>query len=63
MQGSHQRSLWGINLYPAAFGTPRYIEFDAVINIRPSQGNRTRSVDDAAARTSIASTVERLVTR
>ena len=25
----------------AEFGTPRFIEFDSVINIRPRQGNRT----------------------
>ena len=41
-EGSPQPRLWGINLYPAQFGTPRFIEFDSVINIRPRQGNRTR---------------------
>ena len=39
-EGSPQQSLWGINLYPAEFGTARFIEFDSVINIRPRQGNR-----------------------
>ena len=62
-EGSPQPGLWGINLYPAQFGTPRFIEFDSVINIRPRQGNRTRSVDDAAVRTAVTSIVERLVTR
>ena len=61
--GSPQPSLWAINLYPAQFGTPRFIEFDSVINIRPRQGNRTRSVDDAAVRAAIASIVARLVSR
>ena len=62
-EGSSQASLWGINLYPAEFGSPRFIEFDSVINIRPRQGNRTRSVDDAAARDAITAVVDRLVTR
>ncbi|MBI2762241.1 MAG: hypothetical protein HYX54_00565 [Chloroflexi bacterium] len=61
--GSPQPSLWGINLYPAQFGTPRFIEFDSVINIRPRQGNRTRSVDDAAVRAAVTSIVNRLVAR
>lgn len=61
-EGSQQRSLWGINLYPAQFGTARFIEFDSMINIRPKQGNRTRSVDGAQARTTITAIVARLVT-
>lgn len=62
-EGSKQRGLWGINLYPAEFGTPRFVEFDSVINIRPSQGNRTRSVDDAAVRGAITAIVDRMVMR
>jgi hypothetical protein len=62
-EGSPQPSLWGINLYPAQVGTPRFIEFDSVINIRPRQGNRTRSVDDAAVRAAVTSIVDRLVAR
>ena len=61
--GSQQSSLWGINLHPAQFGTSRFIEFDSVINIRPKQGNRTRSVDDEATRAAITTIVERLVTQ
>lgn len=62
-EGSSQTELWGVNLYPTGFGTPDFIEFDSVINIRPSQGNRTRSVDDDPTRTRIVSIVERLVVR
>ena len=57
-EGSPQPNLWGINLYPAQVGTPRFIEFDTVINIRPRQGNRTRSVDDAAVRAAVTSIVD-----
>ncbi len=51
--GSSQRSLWGINLYPELTGEA-FLEFDAMINLRPSQGNRSRSVDDPAIRGQIA---------
>ncbi len=58
--GSLAQDLWGINLYP---GLPEadWIEFDSMINLRPSSGNRSRGVDDAATRARIASLVERLV--
>jgi hypothetical protein len=60
--GSKQASLWGINLYPAEHGTPGWIEFDSMINVRPRQGNRTRSVDDPEIRRKITAIVNRLVT-
>jgi len=59
--GSDQAGLWGINLYPGQFGTPDFIEFDSMINIRPSQANRTRSVDDPAIRAKVTAIVDRLV--
>ena len=59
--GSHQRDLWGINLYPGQFGAEAFVEFDSMINLRPSQGNRSRSVDDAATRTIIHDIVATLV--
>jgi hypothetical protein len=59
-QGSRQSDLWGINLYPDAAGTER-VEFDSMINVRPTQGNRSRSVEDAARRERIREIVSRLV--
>lgn len=59
--GSAQGDVWGINLYPDQFGTDDFIEFDSMINLRPSQGNRTRSVDDAATRQAIVEIVATLV--
>lgn len=41
--GSKQNSLWGINFYPDLEGED-FIEFDSMINIRPSLGNMTRGV-------------------
>jgi hypothetical protein len=58
--GSRQTDLWGINLYPDAVGTER-VEFDALINVRPAQGNRSRAVEDAARRERIQEIVGRLV--
>ncbi|MEI8334440.1 MAG: DUF5674 family protein [Chloroflexota bacterium] len=60
-EGSSQRHLWGINLHPDQHGGSDFIEFDSMINIRPSQGNRSRWVDDAAIRVEIAEIVARLV--
>lgn len=58
--GSEQRHLWGINIYP---GLPKgeRIEFDSMINIRPSQGNRSRGVDDPVVRDIIIRVVDGLI--
>jgi hypothetical protein len=58
--GSRQENLWGINIYPDLEGPDR-IEFDSVINIRPSQGNRSRGVDDQSIREKIVEVVAGLV--
>jgi hypothetical protein len=59
-QGSVQRHVWGINLYP---GKPlsEWIEFDSMINVRPSGGNRSRYVESAEVRDTVARIVNRLV--
>jgi hypothetical protein len=59
-RGSRQADLWGINIYPEITGQDR-IEFDSIINIRPSQGNRSRGVDDPEIRAKILHVVARLV--
>jgi hypothetical protein len=60
--GSSQSDLWGINLYPEVDG-PDWLEFDSMINLRPSFGNRSRGVDDAATRDAIAELIGVLVAR
>lgn len=60
-QGSAQSNLWGINLYPDMFGTKEWLEFDSMINLRPSGGNRTRGVDDVKTQQRIIKVVEKLV--
>ena len=59
-QASRQVDLWGINIYPDRVGTDR-IEFDSMINVRPSQGNRSRSVEDPALRQQIVNVVTGLI--
>lgn len=58
--GSRQEDLWGINLYPESKDAD-WIEFDAMINLRPSQENRTRGVDNPDLRDKIRRIVEKLV--
>lgn len=59
--GSHQRSLWGINLHPGKFGTPEFVEYDSMVNLRPSQGNRSKFVEDPRERERVEKLVSRLV--
>ena len=60
--GSKQQSLWGINLYPEMKGDD-FIEFDSMINMRPSQGNRSRGVESAQLRKTIIEIVSKKVVR
>lgn len=61
--GSKQAHLWGINLYPEQYGSDEFVEFDSMINLRPSQHNRTRSVEDPKTRAIIVEIVGQLVRR
>ncbi len=59
-QGSQQEDLWGINLYPGK-SPDEWIEFDSLVNVRPSRGNRSRGVEDPAIRIKILEIVGKLV--
>lgn len=61
-EGSKQENLWGINLYVDE-DKDDFVEFDSLINIRPSQGNKSRNVEDAAIRKKIQEIVLRMVER
>ena len=58
--GSQQKNLWGINLYPEN-AADDFIEFDSLINVRPSQGNRSRGVEDVSTRWKIVNVVMKWV--
>lgn len=59
-QGSRQDDLWGVNLYPEKSGE-EWIEFNSMINIRPSRGNRSRGVENAETQSRIRSVVDTLI--
>ena len=59
--GSQQENLWGINLHPDQFGTDRFIEFDSMINVRPSQNNRSRGVENQIIQKQIILIVQKWV--
>jgi hypothetical protein len=60
--GSQQKHLWGINLYPEVSGD-ECVEFDSMINVRPSQGNRSRGVENEAIRKKIIQIVGQRIAR
>jgi len=59
-KGSRQGSLWGINLYPEML-TDEFVEFDSMINVRPSQGNRSRGVENQEIRSKIIQIVAKRI--
>lgn len=59
-QESKQENLWGINLYPD-MQLPDMLEFDSMINIRPRQNNRSRSVESAEIQKQILEIVTKLI--
>ncbi len=58
--GSEQKNLWGINIYPFN-NIDELVEFDSMINIRPRQNNRSRSVEDPEIREKIIKIVNKLI--
>ena|SRR5436305_502149 len=47
--GSRQADLWGANYYPGK-GPDSCIEYTALINIRPAQGNRSMLIQESEIR-------------
>lgn len=58
--GSKQNVVWGFNLYTDKEGEDR-IEYVALINIRPTLGNRDMYIADSAVREKMRSIIERLI--
>lgn len=59
-KGSKQKDLWGINIYPE-IKREEWLEFDSMINVRPSSGNLSRGVDDPEIKRKIIQIVNKLV--
>jgi hypothetical protein len=60
--GSRQEDLWGANYYPGK-GAAGCVEYTALINIRPAEGNRSMMVEDAELRRRIQELTFELVGR
>ncbi|MFH1412470.1 MAG: DUF5674 family protein [bacterium] len=59
---SDQKNLLGINIYPELAGDD-FIEFDSMINLSPSQNNRSRGIDDLEIQKKIFKIVNKLIIR
>ncbi len=59
-KGSKQEYLLGINLYPEA-KPDEMVEFDSMINFRPSQNNHSRGIDNKEVREKILRIVRKLI--
>ena len=57
--GSRQVDLWGANYYPGLGSNA--IEFTALVNIRPAQGNRSMEIEDESIRERVRLLTERLL--
>lgn len=57
-EGSKQENLWGANLY---FDPPKLLEFNSLINIRPSQGNKSIDIQNPELQAKIKKIVEKLI--
>lgn len=56
--GSSQSDLWGANIYPDA---EEKIQYESLINIRPSQGNNSMEIKDEGLKSKIADIVNQLI--
>lgn len=59
--GSKQEDIWGINLYLDSDNIDDIIEFDSMINIRPAQNNRSRSVESPETQAKIKEIIKKWV--
>ena len=60
--GSKQKSLWGINFYPE-IQDDKFLEFDSMINMRPSQDNRSRGIENEEVRKKVIEIVAKRIKR
>ena len=59
-ESSEPKNIWGINLYPMIEGDG-FIEFDSMVNLKPTFGNRTRGVDNLEIQKKIIGIVSNLI--
>ena len=61
-EGSEQADLWGVNYYPGR-GPEKCIQFTAMINIRPEDGNAGMEIQDPEVRRLVRDVVSRVLGR
>lgn len=59
-EGSRRENTWGISIYPKK-AENEWIEFDSMINLKPSLGNRSRDVENPEMREKIRQIVRILI--
>ncbi|MCX7917125.1 MAG: DUF5674 family protein [bacterium] len=59
-KGSKQENIWGINIYPNE-KEEKFVEFDSIINIRPSFGNKSIMVEKEEIRWKIIKILKELI--
>jgi hypothetical protein len=60
--GSRLKNTWGINVYPE-MSFENFVGFDSLINVKPSQGNLSRGIDNTAVREKISRIIKAKVQR
>jgi hypothetical protein len=55
--GSKQEDIWGADWIPAS----DEVRFESLINIRPGQGNRSMTIEDARVRKRVEAAVRRVL--
>lgn len=60
-EDSNREYVWGINFYPGKDNIIDSIEFDSMINLKPSFGNSSRNVENPETREKIIEIVNKLV--
>ncbi len=58
--GSKQQDVWGINLWLEK-DKDEWVQFNSMINIRPSQDNKSRSVENISIQEDIKNIVDELI--
>ncbi len=59
-ENSQGQDTWGINLYLEKTGDD-FVEFDSMINLKPSLGNKTRGVEDTVIQSKIREIIKTLM--
>ncbi len=57
---SKRENTWGINIYPDK-KEEEFIEFDSIVNLKPSFGNRSRNIENPEIKEKIKEIVANLI--